>query len=65
MQGIVLGGTEIGPATMINFYALHIAVTPLAMIALFPVSIRDGVVFVDTGRPVRRQAFEPDQVVRA
>jgi len=34
LQGIVLGGTEIGPATMINFYALHIAVTPLAMIAL-------------------------------
>jgi len=34
MQGIVLGGTEIGPPTMINFYALHIAVTPLAMIAL-------------------------------
>jgi len=32
---------------------------------LFPVSIRDGVVFVDTGRAVRRQAFEPDQVVRA
>jgi quinol-cytochrome oxidoreductase complex cytochrome b subunit len=34
LQGIVLGGAEIGPATMINFYALHIAVTPLAMIAL-------------------------------
>lgn len=34
MQSIVLGGTEIGSATMINFYALHVAVTPLAMLAL-------------------------------
>lgn len=32
---------------------------------LFPVSIREGVVVVDTGRVVRRQAFDPDQVVRA
>jgi cytochrome b6-f complex iron-sulfur subunit len=32
---------------------------------LFPVMIRDGVVLVDTGRIVRRQAFEPDQAVRA
>jgi cytochrome b6-f complex iron-sulfur subunit len=32
---------------------------------LFPVTIEDGIVSVDTHRPVRRQAFEPDQVVRA
>jgi cytochrome b6-f complex iron-sulfur subunit len=31
---------------------------------LFPVSIRDGVVRVDTGQAIRRQAFESDQVVR-
>ena len=31
----------------------------------FPVSIQDGVVRVDTGRVIRRQAFEPDQAVRA
>jgi len=32
---------------------------------LFPVTIEDGVVSVDTNRPVRRQGFEADQVVRA
>ena len=32
---------------------------------LFPVSISDGVVRIDTGQVIRRQAFDPDQVVRA
>jgi len=32
---------------------------------LFPVMIEDGVVSVDTQRPVRRRIFEPTQVVRA
>jgi cytochrome b6-f complex iron-sulfur subunit len=32
---------------------------------LFPVTIEDGVVSVDTSRPIRRQAFESNQVVRA
>jgi cytochrome b6-f complex iron-sulfur subunit len=32
---------------------------------LFPLSIRDGIVRVDTGQVIRRQAFEPDQAVRA
>jgi cytochrome b6-f complex iron-sulfur subunit len=32
---------------------------------LFEVTIEDGVVSVDTSRPVRRQGFEPGQVVRA
>jgi cytochrome b6-f complex iron-sulfur subunit len=32
---------------------------------LFPVAIHDGVVRVDTGRVIRRQAFEPNQAVRA
>ncbi len=32
---------------------------------LFPVTIEDGVVRVDTNRPIRRKAFEPNQVVRA
>lgn len=31
---------------------------------LFPVTISDGVVKVDTARPIRRRAFEPGQVVR-
>ena len=32
---------------------------------LFAVTIRDGVVVVDTRQAIRRQAFEPDQVTRA
>lgn len=32
---------------------------------LFPVAIENGIVKVDTGRPIRRNSFEPDQVVRA
>ena len=32
---------------------------------LFPVTIEDGIVHVDTNRPVRRQSFEPDQIARA
>jgi cytochrome b6-f complex iron-sulfur subunit len=32
---------------------------------LFPVAIENGVVKVDTLQPVRRESFEPDQVVRA
>ena len=32
---------------------------------LFPVTIENGIVRVDTGRPIRRKAFKPSQVVRA
>jgi len=32
---------------------------------LFPVTIRDGIVLVDTTRLIRRKAFEPGQVARA
>lgn len=32
---------------------------------LFPVAIDNGVISVDTDHPVRREAFEPGQVVRA
>ncbi|MBT8082792.1 MAG: Rieske 2Fe-2S domain-containing protein [Gammaproteobacteria bacterium] len=32
---------------------------------LFAVTIRDGVVRIDTSRPIRRTVFEPGQVVRA
>ena len=32
---------------------------------LFPVTISNGVVQVDTSEPIRRAAFEPDQLVRA
>jgi cytochrome b6-f complex iron-sulfur subunit len=32
---------------------------------LFPIAIVDGIIRVDTLRPIRRTSFEPDQVVRA
>ncbi len=32
---------------------------------LFPIAIEDGIIRVDTLRPIRRASFEPDQVVRA
>ena len=34
LQRVVLGGTEIGSATVINFYALHIIVVPLSLVVL-------------------------------
>ena len=34
LQRVVLGGTEIGPATVINFYALHTIVVPFLLIFL-------------------------------
>ena len=34
LQRVILGGTEIGSATVINFYALHTIVVPLLLVAL-------------------------------
>ena len=34
LQGLVLGGTEIGAATILNFYALHTVVVPLTLVVL-------------------------------
>jgi len=34
LQRVILGGTEIGSATLINFYALHTIVVPLLLVAL-------------------------------
>lgn len=34
LQHVVVGGTEIGAATIINFYALHVVVTPLMLFGL-------------------------------
>ena len=74
MQGIVLGGSEIGPATMINFYALHVAITPLAMLALltwhfWQVRVAGGVVLPgirpdDTRADMRAVPFSPDLLLR-
>lgn len=74
LRGIVLGGTEIGPATMINFYALHVAVTPLAMLALlswhfWQVRVAGGVVLPgirpdDTREDMRAVPFSPGLLLR-
>jgi quinol-cytochrome oxidoreductase complex cytochrome b subunit len=34
LQRVILGGAEIGSATVINFYALHVIVVPLLLVAL-------------------------------
>jgi quinol-cytochrome oxidoreductase complex cytochrome b subunit len=34
LQRVILGGTEIGSATVINFYALHTIVVPLSLVGL-------------------------------
>ncbi|MBT8082793.1 MAG: cytochrome b N-terminal domain-containing protein [Gammaproteobacteria bacterium] len=34
IKSAVIGGSEINAATAVNFYALHVVVTPLAMVAL-------------------------------
>jgi quinol-cytochrome oxidoreductase complex cytochrome b subunit len=34
LQGVIRGGQEIGPATLVNFYAAHTTVLPLLIIAL-------------------------------
>jgi quinol-cytochrome oxidoreductase complex cytochrome b subunit len=34
LQRVMLGGSEIGPATMINFYAIHTTVVPVLLVVL-------------------------------
>ncbi len=34
LQQAIIGGAEIGSATIINFYAMHVAITPMALFAL-------------------------------
>jgi quinol-cytochrome oxidoreductase complex cytochrome b subunit len=34
LQKLVLGGAEVGPATMINFYAIHTTVVPVLLVLL-------------------------------
>ncbi len=56
LQRVILGGTEIGSATVINFYALHTIVVPLLVVALMTwhfwrVRLSGGVVLPrDAGR---------------
>ena len=36
LQKLIRGGSEVGPATLSNFYAIHTAVLPLVLITLMP-----------------------------
>lgn len=36
LQNLIRGGSEVGPATLSNFYAIHTAVLPLMLITLMP-----------------------------
>lgn len=74
LQRAVIGGSEIGTATLINFYALHVAVTPLALLFLmnwhfWRIRMAGGVVLPSVTVDNPRVAFRtvpliPDLVVR-
>lgn len=55
LKSAILGGGEIGSATTVNFYALHVAVTPFALVALlswhFWLVRTTGGVVLPTARP--------------
>ena len=36
VQGLILGGPEVGPTTLSNFYAIHTAVLPAVILSLLP-----------------------------
>jgi quinol-cytochrome oxidoreductase complex cytochrome b subunit len=74
LQQAVVGGSAIGSATLINFYALHVAVTPMALAALLSwhfwnIRMAGGVVLPGgpTGDPRnadRSVPFMPDLLLR-
>jgi len=74
LQSAVVGGSQIGSATIINFYALHVAVTPMALIALlswhfWKIRMAGGVVLptASTDNPrvaFRTVPFKPDLLLR-
>jgi quinol-cytochrome oxidoreductase complex cytochrome b subunit len=71
IKSALLGGSDIGAATTVNFYALHVAVTPLAMIVLLTwhfwwIRTTGGVV-LPSARPEERDRtvpFAPDLLLR-
>jgi len=74
LQGAIVGGAEIGSATVINFYALHIAITPLMLAVLlswhfWQIRVAGGVV-LPSGAGSKPQAtgnmvpFAPDLLLR-
>ncbi len=36
LQGIIMGGSDIGPATLVNFYTLHTTVLPIMFVIFMP-----------------------------
>ncbi|MCK5325005.1 MAG: cytochrome b N-terminal domain-containing protein [Woeseiaceae bacterium] len=74
LQHAIVGGSEIGSATIINFYALHVAVTPMALIVLmnwhfWKIRMAGGVVlpFGPTDDPrnaYRTVPFKPDLLLK-
>ncbi|MCI0476767.1 MAG: cytochrome b N-terminal domain-containing protein, partial [Anaerolineales bacterium] len=57
LSSVLLGGPEIGPATLLNFYALHISIIPIAMLALM--SVHFWRVRKDGGLSIPRGVDEP------
>jgi len=74
IKSVVLGGSEIDSATVINFYALHVAVTPFALLALLTwhfwlIRTAGGVVLPrrasnDPQAEMRTVRFDPDLLFR-
>ncbi|MBI5302516.1 MAG: cytochrome b N-terminal domain-containing protein [Chloroflexi bacterium] len=57
LSNVLLGGPEIGAATLLNFYALHISIIPMAMLALM--SLHFWRVRKDGGLSLPRGVDEP------
>ncbi len=60
LSQLLLGGPEIGPATLLNFYGLHLSVIPIAM--LFLMSLHFWRVRKDGGLSLPRGLDEPADV---
>jgi quinol-cytochrome oxidoreductase complex cytochrome b subunit len=78
LQRLVIGGTEIGAATILNFYALHTVVVPLLLIVLMtwhfwrvrlaggvivPTSLENGPASRDEYLPYRPNLVEREKAV--
>ncbi|MCL4299845.1 MAG: cytochrome b N-terminal domain-containing protein [Anaerolineae bacterium] len=57
LQRVILGGPDVSAATLLNFYSLHIAIIPLAMLGI--VSFHFWRVRKDGGVVIPRAAGEP------
>jgi quinol-cytochrome oxidoreductase complex cytochrome b subunit len=74
IQTVILGGPEVGAATLLNFYGLHIALIPLVLLALMSFHFwrvrKDGGVVIprapqeEPERKVARMTTIPHLVVR-